>query len=135
VAISDPRESGPVAPEFFVSNVGAAIDFYTNRLAFKVLRLEPEGEPGPHTIFAIVALGDAHVLLAHESLYAGGPLSERGAGVDIRIMVPDVDVVYARCRENSVKIVHDIADRYYGLRDFIIADPNGFRLRFAAPLR
>jgi len=131
----DPREVVPVAPEFFVSDVGAAIQFYTDKLGFRLVRLEPEGEPNPRTIFAIVALGEAHILLANESLYAGGHLRERGAGVDIRIMVPDVDAIYERCHENSVAIVHDIADRYYGLRDFIIADPNGFRLRFAAPLR
>jgi len=50
-------------------------------------------------------------------------------------MVPDVDAIYKRCDENTVAIVHDIGVRYYGLRDFIISDPNGFRLRFAAPLR
>jgi hypothetical protein len=33
-----------------------------------------------------------------------------------------------------VEIVHEIADRYYGLRDFVISDLNGFRLRFASSL-
>jgi len=131
----DPREVVPVAPEFFVSDVGAAIRFYTDKLGFRLVRLEPEGAPGPTSVFAVVELGEAHILLANESLYAGGHLRERGAGVDIRIMVQDVDAIYERCDENSVAIVHDIADRYYGLRDFIISDPNGFRLRFAAPLR
>ena len=131
----DAREEAPVAPEFFVSDVGAAIQFYTDKLGFRLVRLEPEGTPGPTSVFAVVDLGEAQILLANESLYAGEHLRERGAGVDIRIMVPDVDAIYQRCHENSVAIVHDIADRYYGLRDFIIADPNGFRLRFAAPLR
>jgi hypothetical protein len=27
-----------------------------------------------------------------------------------------------------------IADRYYGLRDFMIADPEGFGIRFASAL-
>jgi hypothetical protein len=27
-----------------------------------------------------------------------------------------------------------IGDRYYGLRDFTIADPDGFGVRFASPL-
>lgn len=103
-----------------------------------MLRIEPEGEPGAQTVFAVIALGEVHILLAREELYAsmgGVPLGERGAGVDIRIMVPDVDAVYARCQESEIAIVHDIADRPYGLRDFIMADPNGFRLRFASPLR
>ncbi len=49
-------------------------------------------------------------------------------------MVDDVDSLYRRATDNDVTIVHDICDRPYGLRDFIIRDPDGFRLRFAAPV-
>ncbi len=49
-------------------------------------------------------------------------------------MVDDVDAMYRRATDNDVTIVHDIGDRPYGLRDFIIRDPDGFRLRFAAPV-
>jgi len=31
-------------------------------------------------------------------------------------------------------IIIPIADRYYGLRDFLIADPDGFGVRFASAL-
>jgi hypothetical protein len=33
-----------------------------------------------------------------------------------------------------VSMALDIGDRPYGLRDFIVRDLNGYRLRFAAPL-
>ena len=118
-----------VAPEFFVRDVAAAVQFYVDKLGFVVLRQEPD--------FAVVALGDAHVLLAHESIapdraeLAG---TTRGAGLNVRIMVDDVDEIYERAKANGVRIVHDIRDRPYGLRDFIFADPDGFMLRFAAPL-
>lgn len=32
-------------------------------------------------------------------------------------------------------IIVPIADRYYGLRDFLIADPDGFGVRFASILQ
>ena len=118
-----------VAPEFFVRDVGASVRFYVEKLGFVLLRQEP--------VFAVVALGDAHVLLAHESIApdrAELGSTTRGAGVNVRIMVDDVDAVYERAKANGVRIVHDIADRYYGLRDFIVADPDGFMLRFAADL-
>ena len=118
-----------VAPEFFVRDVEAAVRFYVDKLRFVVLRQE--------SIFAVVALGDAHVLLAHESIApdrAQLPATARGAGVNIRIMVDDVDEVHQRAKANGVRIVHDIADRDYGLRDFIIADADGFMLRFAQAL-
>jgi catechol 2,3-dioxygenase-like lactoylglutathione lyase family enzyme len=117
-----------VAPEFFVRDIGASIAFY-QRLGFTVLRQEPD--------FAVVALGDAHVLLAAESIgdsrwLASGP---RGLGLNVRIMVDDVDAAFGRASDAGARLVHPLADRGYGLRDFIIADPDGFLLRFAEPVR
>ncbi len=115
-----------VAPEFFVRDVEAAVRFYVEKLGFVVLRQEP--------VFSVVALRDAHVLLAHENIAADREqlaTNVRGAGVNVRIMVDEVDAVYERAKANGVRIVHDIADRYYGLRDFILTDEDGFMLRFA----
>jgi uncharacterized glyoxalase superfamily protein PhnB len=119
----------------FVPDVAEAVRFYTEKLGFGLFRME---ERDGQAIFAIVALGRAVAMFAHESLYVamGGVVSaQRGAGIDIRVMVEDVDAVYRRCNDNGVAVVHDIADRYYGLRDFVAADLNGFRLRFASALR
>ena len=126
-----------MCPELFVPDVGAAIDFYTGKLGFTLYRVDPSGETGPHSEFAILTLGRAVVMFAADHLYEamGGIIqSPRGVAIDIRIMVDDADAVYNRCRESGVEIVHEIADRYYGLRDFVISDLNGFRLRFASPL-
>jgi catechol 2,3-dioxygenase-like lactoylglutathione lyase family enzyme len=117
----------PVAPEFFVRDVAASVAFY-QRLGFAVLRQEPD--------FAVVGLGEAHVLLADARL-AGTQLRDasapRGLGVNVRIMVEDVDAMRERAAAVGAPVVHEIADRSYGLRDFIMADPDGFLLRFAAP--
>ena len=127
----------PVAPEFFVRDMEASLRFYSDGLGFAILRREPD--------FAVAALGDAHALLALpeaspaaeatsavETWLASGP---RGVGVNVRIMVDDVDAMYRRAREIGATVVWEIDDRYYGLRDFIIADPDGYCLRFAALLR
>jgi catechol 2,3-dioxygenase-like lactoylglutathione lyase family enzyme len=50
---------------------------------------------------------------------------------NIRIMVPNVDDYWKLVKEMGTQIVIPIADRYYGLRDFIISDPDGFGVRFA----
>ena len=36
--------------------------------------------------------------------------------------------------EVYARVIKPIADRYYGLRDFTIADPDGFGLRFGTSL-
>jgi uncharacterized glyoxalase superfamily protein PhnB len=53
---------------------------------------------------------------------------------NIRIMVPNVDDYWKLAKETGAQIVIPIADRYYGLRDFIISDPDGFGVRFATCL-
>ena len=53
--------------------------------------------------------------------------------VNIRVMVPDVDDYWKLAKEMGAQIVIPISDRYYGLRDFIISDPDGFGVRFATP--
>jgi len=138
VATSDRWELAPVAPELFVPDVAAAVRFYTDKLGFSLQRVDPHGEPGPNSVFAILTLESAVVMFTQDGLYTamGGSIqSQRGVAIDVRIMVADPDVLYDRCRRNSVEIVHEIADRYYGLRDFVVSDLNGFRLRFASPLR
>src|SRR5687768_7882410 len=103
MAANDPREVAPVCPELFVPDVGAAIDFYTGTLGFILYRVDPPGEPGPRSEFAILTLERAVVMFARDDLYEamGGSIqTRRGVAVDIRIMVEDVDAMCNRCRAN-----------------------------------
>jgi uncharacterized glyoxalase superfamily protein PhnB len=50
-------------------------------------------------------------------------------------MVPRVDDYWRLAGELGARIVVPIGDRYYGLRDFTIADPDGIGVRFATTLR
>lgn len=52
-------------------------------------------------------------------------------GCNLRIVVDDVDATRRRIEEAGLPIARELADRRYGLRDFSIAAPDGFHLRFA----
>jgi catechol 2,3-dioxygenase-like lactoylglutathione lyase family enzyme len=54
--------------------------------------------------------------------------------MNVRIMVPDVDRHWERVKELGLPVVAPVEDRRYGLRDFTIADPDGFGVRFASRL-
>ena len=54
---------------------------------------------------------------------------------NLRVMVPNVDEHWNLANEKEAKILSFIEDRYYGLRDFIIAGPDGLALRFATWLK
>ena len=130
--MADLKELAPLAVELFVPDVAEATRFYADTLGFTVMRTTPPDEP----VFAIAHLGEAVLMFMHDPFYAGtrADLDYRGAGIDIRLMVPDVDAVYKRIRAAGVEVMNPIGDRDYGLRDFIMRDPFGFRLRFASAL-
>ncbi len=54
---------------------------------------------------------------------------------NVRVMAPDVDDAWAKAQPLGARIVTPIADRDYGLRDFTIADPDGFGVRFGSWLK
>jgi catechol 2,3-dioxygenase-like lactoylglutathione lyase family enzyme len=54
--------------------------------------------------------------------------------INLRIMVPDVARYWHLALDRGIPVFSPIADRYYGLRDFTIVDPDGIGLRFAARL-
>jgi hypothetical protein len=49
-------------------------------------------------------------------------------------MVPDVDQRWKAANEMGAQIIVPLGDRYYGLRDFTLAGPDGFGVRFASVL-
>jgi catechol 2,3-dioxygenase-like lactoylglutathione lyase family enzyme len=51
---------------------------------------------------------------------------------NVRVMVLDIDRLWQRVQRLGARIVQPIGDRTYGLRDFIIADPDGFGVRFGS---
>lgn len=53
---------------------------------------------------------------------------------NIRVMVPNVDDYWRKANDMGARVIRPIADRYYGLRDFTIAGPDGIALRFATAL-
>jgi lactoylglutathione lyase len=131
VTHEDHFELAPIAPEFFVPDVDAAVAAYQEVLGYQLLR--KDGEPAT---FATGHINGGTIMFMHDRWYTGprAELDTRGAGQDIRIMVTDVDAYRERVRAADWPVLHELGDREYGLRDFIVRDPNGFRLRFASPI-
>lgn len=117
--------------EIVVRDIKRSTKFYCE-LGFKVLR-----DAGD---FVELTWEDHQLYVAELSAYReiasdDVKLPERSKFplANIRIVVPNVDDYWKLVREMGAQIVIPIADRYYGLRDFIISDPDGFGVRFATP--
>jgi len=116
--------------EILVRDIRRSRDFYL-RLGFELLRdggdfIELTWEDHRLFLAELSAFHDVHD--ADVPAPPGFPLA------NVRVMVPNVDDCWRLANAIGARIVVPIADRYYGLRDFTIADPDGFGVRFASTL-
>jgi uncharacterized glyoxalase superfamily protein PhnB len=119
-----PPHAAQLAAELSVRDLAASRAFY-EQLGFRPAHVEKN--------FVELQWIDGHKLFLSES-----KARERAASkpvVNLRIGVADVDASWARARAMNAKVITPIGDRFYGERDFLIADPDGFGLRFAGLLR
>ncbi len=126
------REAG-LRLELFVEDMATSIAFYTQVLAFEVTRNEPEDYASLRLGNAVLGIGPV-AKLPEEGGYFGRDISfhRRGLGVEIVLEVDDVDEWHARVEASGHPILESLQDRPWGLRDFRIADPDGYYLRITS---
>ena len=121
----DPTEQ--LVTEIVVRDIRRSVDFY-RRLGFQLLRdggdfVELTWEDHRLFLAELSAFHDAaRPALATPPLF---PLA------NVRVMVANVDEYWKLANQIGAQVIVPVADRYYGLRDFTIADPDGFGVRFA----
>ena len=57
-----------------------------------------------------------------------------GVGIQVYLQVPDVDAYRAEIGAKGIQPLIDVKSQFYGIRDFIIEDPDGYRLVFFTPI-
>jgi len=125
----DPTEQ--LVTEIVVKDVRRSVAFYT-RLGFELLR---DGGDFVELTWENHRLFLAEISAFHEVHDAELPAPPKFPLANVRVMVPNVDEYWQLANEIGAPIIVPIADRYYGLRDFTIADPDGFGVRFASMLQ
>jgi len=110
-----------VTPMIHVPDVRATMDWYTN-LGFKVERTnEHEGVID----WALLSFGQGRVMFN-----AGGrPTSDARREVDLYVNTENVRELYERIKE-VVSVHKGVHETFYGMREFIIRDINGFWVTF-----
>lgn len=105
---------GRMAPGLGVTDMARSVAFYTEILGFEVAF--QNGDP---VIFTLLERDKAelHLLLAS---------GHRGPAFNVaHLIVDDVDALHARCVAAGAPIIKALADKDYGMRAFVFADPDG----------
>jgi catechol 2,3-dioxygenase-like lactoylglutathione lyase family enzyme len=109
--------------ELFVRDFARSLAFYTS-LGFEVERQEEA--------FAVLRFEGCEFLIEGSQKLGQVPAVP---AANVRILVDDVDAKWELTQQLKAPVFSTIADRYYGLRDFTVLDPDGFGVRFASPIR
>lgn len=111
-----------VVPMFHVPDVRVTVDWY-RRIGFDVA--ETFGDAADGLSFAIVAFGDGQVMFSS----GGRSGNKHRREVDLYAYTTDVDALFEDLKDR-VEIVERPHNMFYGMREIIIRDVNGFWITF-----
>jgi len=136
-------EQHPMSVHLYTTDVLDSIRWYRDVLGFELGGTWPSPE-APQ--WASLHLAGQTIMLGQAADCPGGPEMQfyndsiadfrkvAGGGVVVYLRVDDVDAVHAHAKANGGQPACDPKNEFYGLRNFMIADPQGYRLAVYSPL-
>lgn len=108
---------GRAAPGIAVRNIAVARDFYTRVLGFRCVF-----ENGDPVGFLVLKRDGAEIHVSRKPDHKPSIVNV------MHLFVSDVTMLHAHCEANGVRIVKRLANKDYGQRAFVLADPDGNRI-------
>ena len=124
---------GYLSPLLAVRNMKETIEFYKNTLGFKMGMAFPNADNPEYADLS----KDGMVLMFVPAKNVGiGSEEKLGIGVNLYMEIDgNIDKYYAKLKSKGVKIVADIKDEPFDIRDFTVEDPDGYQLTFNRPIK
>jgi uncharacterized glyoxalase superfamily protein PhnB len=105
-----------------VNNLAVSASYYLEKLGFQ-RDFQVEG-------WEFLSLGDFHVMLG-ECVDEVPAVATGNHSYFAHVLVADVDSLFRDMRARGATILADVADKPWGLREFVVATPDGHRICFA----
>lgn len=127
-----------LVPELVASDFDRSMRFYVSILGFEVKyeRAEPR--------FTYLEREGSQIMLEelHSDSWVLGELTHPfGRGINLQIECKDVSVLRSKVQEAGIEVYREVEDAWYragalwvGQRQFVVADPDGYLLRFCQDL-
>jgi catechol 2,3-dioxygenase-like lactoylglutathione lyase family enzyme len=96
----------------------------------KVLGFEKQWSWGEPPVYAGLKGGGALVYVSEDKELAAA-IREGNLGPDVFLWVKDIDSVYEQLRVNGAVIDEELMARPWGVRQFVVREPNGYLLKIA----
>ena len=110
-----------VAPELPVTDMGASLRHYEEKLGFQVVMTMPDGE------YAIVERDGVALHLFRNHAETQSPAS-------IHVFVVGLDELHTELQARGAQLTQGIVRKPWGNRDFRVADASGNAIKFTEPI-
>lgn len=124
-----------LTPNIIVDDVNQAVDYYAEKLGFTLLASVPE--KGTYNWAMVQRDGVSIMFQSLESIQEDMPslkIDSKGSLGTFFIRMKGIDELYNQVK-GKVEIAHDMRTTFYGMKEFVIRDPNGYFLAFAEPIQ
>jgi uncharacterized glyoxalase superfamily protein PhnB len=124
---------GNLSPLLAVRDMKKTLDFYTKSLGFELKMCFPNPDNPQYADI----IKDGMVLMFIVAKEHGIDTKEKfGTGIYLYMQIDgDIDKYYNELKQKGVKIAIDIKDEPFGVRDFTVEDPDGYKLTFNQALK
>jgi catechol 2,3-dioxygenase-like lactoylglutathione lyase family enzyme len=116
---------GIAVPVVATADVRKTVEWFEKTLGF-----EQQWTWGDPPVYAGIKAGGAMLYVSHDPELAK-TIIDRQLAPDIFLWVKDIDAVYDRHRANGAEIEEQLTERPWGVRQYVIREPNGYRLKIA----
>lgn len=114
-------------PVIATADVSGTIRYFEQKLGF-----EQQWSWGSPPVYAGVKAGGAILYITHD-LDTAAAIKERRLAPDVFLWVKQIDQVYEQHRARNAEIVEELSERPWGVRQYVVREPNGYHLKVAEP--
>jgi uncharacterized glyoxalase superfamily protein PhnB len=150
--MSAEHKLAPLMVMLTVKDMMKTIAFYKDTLGFKVPERWPDTDP---PMWANLVLGDQSIMIGPsmspdspgcgdmdaatkdywKTSYEDFKKNKAGVGIIVYLKVDNVDAYYDRVVTQGLDTKSKPKSQFYGIRDFWVEDPDGYRLMFYQPIQ
>lgn len=129
-----------LVPELLVTDLARSVEFWCGICGFEILYQRPDEG------FTYVARGNAHVMLEQAGIgrnWITASLDRPlGRGINFQVTVSALEPILLALREANYSLFMEpeskgyrVKDEELGVQQFLVTDPDGYLIRFQAPLQ
>jgi len=119
---------GHISPTLAVRNMKRTIQFYRDSLGFQKGMAFPDAD---NPAYADLSKDGMVIMLIPAQNVGIDAKARLGTGVNLYMQIDgDIDEYYNELKNKGVKVIVDVKDESFGIKDFTVEDINGYRLTF-----